>query len=658
MPRGRCCVTGLTAVSLFAGVGGIDLALERAGIPVVAAVEIDKDCRGVLARHFPETKLFNDVRTVTGDDLRAAGFVPGRGIIAAGFPCQDLSVAGRRAGLGGARSGLFWHIMRLADELSPRWLLLENVPGLLSATCPCPGDDTCTANGRAVRCGRWDKRDGRRVWLDHVPHGPAGGACPGGCMAAHGGAMGTVLGAMGERGFWWAYGSLDAQWFGVPQRRERVFIVGCAGDRAAPVQVLLEPEGGTGHPAARRAARKGAAARAPGRAGDTGTVGTIGGGGPGGGWRVGADEAAAGQLIPLLEVNDRCSDSGGAQTGIGVGDDGDPMFTLQAGKQHGIAATLQGGGKRGHRIDAEGAAGGHLILSQNGSDIQVGDQLGALTSGMARQTSGDLIAFDTVQITSGENRSNPQSGDPSPTLNGNGATCTSPLPFRVGETSAAITAHHGKGPDSDATNGLIMDAPPGSLALPAIAHAITRREGKGADSDATSGIVVTPALAATLTSGRAASAGVNPPGRRHEDDFNLIAHALTSEGADASEDGTGAYGTSGVPRPVPSSLAFANQHRVEVSDQAQPITGSHGQPGCVAAGLAVRRLTPLECERLQGLPDEWTRWRLDGDGKAEQSDSARYRQVGNSVAVPVVEWITHRIAAHHSVAALEAGDAA
>jgi DNA (cytosine-5)-methyltransferase 1 len=60
------------------------------------------------------------------------------------------------------------------------------------------------------------------------------------------------------------------------------------------------------------------------------------------------------------------------------------------------------------------------------------------------------------------------------------------------------------------------------------------------------------------------------------------------------------------------------------------------------AGVAIRRLTPLECERLQGFPDEWTRWLDDG---TEQSDSARYRELGNAVAVPVVEWIAHRLAA-------------
>src|SRR5215475_9250211 len=244
----------LTAVSLFAGMGGFDEALRRGGARVCASVEIDPACRALLALHFPETQRFDDVRTVTGDQLRAAGFDPARGILTAGFPCQDLSVAGRRAGLGGARSGLFWHIMRLADELSPRWIVLENVTGLLSAVCPCPGDGACVGNRRAVRCGYADHSGGTTVWHGGVPHKVPGGACPGGCMARHGGAMGAVVGALGERGYWFAGRVLDAQYFGVAQRRERVLIVGCLGDRAAPVEILFEPEGREWDPAAGAAA--------------------------------------------------------------------------------------------------------------------------------------------------------------------------------------------------------------------------------------------------------------------------------------------------------------------------------------------------------------------------------------------------------------------
>ena len=98
----------MTGVSLFAGVGGFDLAMQRQGVRVVASVEIDKKCNEVLAKHFPDATQFDDVTTVKGSDLIGAGFNPSRGIIAGGFPCQDVSVAGKRAGLAGARSGLFW----------------------------------------------------------------------------------------------------------------------------------------------------------------------------------------------------------------------------------------------------------------------------------------------------------------------------------------------------------------------------------------------------------------------------------------------------------------------------------------------------------------------------------------------------------------------
>ena len=186
-------MTELTAVSLFAGVGGFELALGNHGVKVVASVEIDDAARGVLAHKFPDSKLFSDVKEVTGDDLIAAGFIPERGIITGGFPCQDLSVAGKRAGLDGARSGLYWEIVRLAEETQSKWLVLENVPGLLTS------------------------QSGRD--------------------------MGIVLGTLVDRGYSVSWRVLDAQHFGVPQRRRRVFIVaGRTTDRRVG-QILLEPEG-------------------------------------------------------------------------------------------------------------------------------------------------------------------------------------------------------------------------------------------------------------------------------------------------------------------------------------------------------------------------------------------------------------------------------
>lgn len=215
----------MNAVSLFAGVGGIDLALESAGIPVVAAVEIDDAARGVLKHRFPDVSLFSDVCEVMPDDLLAAGFNPGDGVLAGGFPCQDLSVAGKRAGLDGKRSGLFWEIIRLAEALKPQWLLLENVPGLLSS------------NGG---------RD-----------------------------MGTVIGALVDIGYGVSWRVLDAQYFGLAQRRKRLFFVCCLGDdgnRAGEVLALSEVS--SGDPRTRRTPGQDIAYALAARFGDVGVDAT------------------------------------------------------------------------------------------------------------------------------------------------------------------------------------------------------------------------------------------------------------------------------------------------------------------------------------------------------------------------------------------------
>jgi DNA (cytosine-5)-methyltransferase 1 len=184
----------LTGVSLFAGVGGFDLAMERNGVDVVANVEIDKQCQKVLAKHFPNAKQFSDITDVKGSDLIAAGFKPNRGIITGGFPCQDLSVAGKRRGLAGERSGLFWEIARLIEETQTEWFILENVPGLLTSN-----------KGRD---------------------------------------FGVVVGTMADLGYSLAWRVLDAQHFGVPQRRRRVFIVGRrTGDGLSAAEVLFKSEG-------------------------------------------------------------------------------------------------------------------------------------------------------------------------------------------------------------------------------------------------------------------------------------------------------------------------------------------------------------------------------------------------------------------------------
>ena len=182
-----------TGVSLFAGVGGFDLAMQRNGVKVVASVEIDKACNQVLAKHFPKAKQFTDITETKGSDLIDAGFNPSGGIITGGFPCQDLSVAGKRAGLAGERSGLFWHAARLVEETQSEWFVIENVPGLLSSNS---GKD-----------------------------------------------FGIVLRTMAELGYSVGWRILDAQHFGVPQRRRRIFIVGRRAGGNSPAEVLFKSEG-------------------------------------------------------------------------------------------------------------------------------------------------------------------------------------------------------------------------------------------------------------------------------------------------------------------------------------------------------------------------------------------------------------------------------
>lgn len=180
--------------SVFTGIGGFELGLENAGWDCAFQIENDKFCNKVLTKHWPFVPRMGDIKAV---DERLLPYVD---LLAGGFPCQDLSIAGKRAGLSGERSSLFFEFLRLAKELHPQWLLIENVPGLLSS------------------------REGEDF---HV-----------------------LLQALAECGYGVAWRTVDSRYFGVAQRRRRVFIVGHLGG-PVPYEVLFEPEGGSGNPASR-----------------------------------------------------------------------------------------------------------------------------------------------------------------------------------------------------------------------------------------------------------------------------------------------------------------------------------------------------------------------------------------------------------------------
>jgi DNA (cytosine-5)-methyltransferase 1 len=190
----------MRVLDLFSGIGGFSLGLERAGMTTVAFCEIEPFCRAVLRKHWPEVPIYEDIRTLSADVLERDGIAVDA--ICGGFPCQDLSHAGKRAGLEGERSGLWGEYRRLIGELRPRFVIVENVPGLLSL------------------------------------------------------GMGTVLGDISALGYNAVWDCVPASAVGAPHRRDRVWIVAFAPgarlqerDRtgaSAAGQPLSEPERGSG----------------------------------------------------------------------------------------------------------------------------------------------------------------------------------------------------------------------------------------------------------------------------------------------------------------------------------------------------------------------------------------------------------------------------
>jgi DNA (cytosine-5)-methyltransferase 1 len=202
----------MRVVSLFSGVGGFDLGLERSGMSTVAQVEWDAKCQQVLARHWPDVPRWGDVSDVNGADL------PDCDLVAFGSPCQDLSIGGKRAGMveGETRSGLFYQAIRIIEELQdvgrgPAWVIWENVVGALSSN-----------RGRDFA------------------------------------AVVDSLAGLGAVDVQWRV--LDAQWFGVAQRRRRVYVVARLDPRAAgrpqvlPVGASVRRDSPTGREARQKVA--------------------------------------------------------------------------------------------------------------------------------------------------------------------------------------------------------------------------------------------------------------------------------------------------------------------------------------------------------------------------------------------------------------------
>ncbi len=428
---------------------------------------------------------YGDFTKITDEQIAAIGHVD---LLVGGTPCQSFSVAGKRLGLDDPRGNLALEYLRLARRLGAKLFCWENVPGVLSSYSDAPeseGGPRCPLAERKAG-DEWDETRDFATFLEFVR----------------------------ECGYGFAYRILDAQYvrveshpFAVPQRRERLFVIGYLGDWRRAAAILLEPEGMRGHPPPRRKAGQGTA-----------------------------------------------------------------------------GALTASSGRRGGTDDPER---GRLIVESFGG------------------------------------------GNTSRSLD-------------VSTALTALTAH-----------------------------------GQRIDFEVETFVVSAPETAATLTRGAESAGKGGYAGRRQEDDYNLVAHALRGEGFDASEDGTGR----GVPI-VPVAFGFTTEQTPKAAaDVAMTLTKQSptggGQPQAVAFDLrgreggsqfegphetaniragnggssksyiaeqwAVRRLTPTECARLQGRADDYTRIAWRGKPPEECPDGPRYKAEGNSMAANVMRWIGERI---------------
>jgi len=299
--------------SLFAGIGGFDLAAERAGMEVAWQSEIDRKASAVLKHHWPKVPNYGDIHYIDrmeipddGTELRGS-VPPAVDVLTGGFPCQDYSVAGNRGGLAGDRGALWWEYLRVIDSIRPTWVVGENVPGLLSSR---------------------------------------GGAD-----------FETIVGSLTECGYGVAWAVLDAQYFGVAQRRRRVFIVGHSGGQPRP-EVLALSEGLFGHPEPRRETGE---RTAPTLAART---------------RGGTDDLLNGALAPVaIQDTTRMSKD---QNGAGVSDE-DVSYTLDGQSRPGVAFMENQRGETWEAPIAQAVNSGGGKPGQGYAAARIGAQVRRLT---------------------------------------------------------------------------------------------------------------------------------------------------------------------------------------------------------------------------------------------------------------------------------------
>ncbi len=490
----------LTMGSLFDGIGGFMLAAQACGITPVWAAEIEPNCISITRRHFPEVMHVGSVTELKGDE------VPPVDIITFGSPCQNLSVAGNRKGLAGEESGLFLEAIRIIEEMRestngiyPAFIIWENVPGAFSSN---------------------DRQDFRTV-LEKITK--ASVPMP----KSEWTRAGMVRGGEVDT----AWRTFNAEHWGVPQRRRRIYLVGDFGGQRAG-EILFKPESLLGYPAQGVETEKEAA----GNAGN-------------GAYAEDTRGRAAGFVYR----------AGAKARGIGY--------------QEEVAPTI--------KTDNSSAV---IIETERFADVVLNDQ------------GGDSITVEKKGVC--------------PTLR---AQSHGNLPCVVKEVIGLDITHADDviRTFENVAPALLQRMGTGGNQVPLIAETIKEN--------------VMPIRSEASRLKESNGLGIGKPGGPAPTLTVNDIHSIFYEEKDKKYyelQQFGYYKESKVTETLLANKEKRSSEGVVVSAIKQALR---------KVKYIIRRLTPRECERLQGYPDDWTRWGADGE---EISDMARYRATGNSIAVP------------------------
>jgi len=471
--------------SLFAGVGGFDLGMESAGWDCQWQVEWDKHCQSVLRKHWPAVPKYFDIKDVDGSKLTPVD------CIVFGSPCQDLSIAGKGGGLDGSRSNLFYEAMRVIKEMRnatsnkfPRWTIWENVPGALSSN---KGNDFA------------------RV-IDEMAN----------------------IGALAIE-----WHILDAQWFGVAQRRRRVFVLACYDPGTAArcgQKILSVPQDSKGNIKQSRKKGKRTARK--------------------------IKEGTDGSVVKSLEQNAVAEPFVKVRRAQSTED-------FETWSAEGVSPTL-------NAFDNGGESRATVLVFQHGVMTRQG---GGVTE--------DVVPTLRAEHHNGDNF--PHIAVPPIIVDG-----TRTNDIRIYEDQITPTLKHRMG-----TGG-------GQVPLVGIEQPVLAYDGYNN--------AVSEDVYRTLRVGIDSADHIAIP----------IQGTIIGRSDTAGPQGKG-FGNENDPS---YTLDTISQHGVMTSD------------------LVLRRLTPLECERLMGFPDNHTKY---GDDDKIIADTNRYKMCGNAVASPVAKWIGEKI---------------